>query len=434
MKQTLLIYLLFSSVVWAQGQWSVYNTENSNIGGNTILALAADSRHNLWVGTPEGLFRYKGRTWTDLSATNAKLEGQYVNCFAVDHAGVLWVGTDDYGPLSYDGTRWTEYEKETQRYNMRLIHSIAVDVNDVKWISVTLNGLVRYDGRDWAKYTPDDSELASDFVLCTAVDRANRKWIGTNAGLCLYNGRSWSLFTASNSPLPSNIVPAVVVDRDNVKWVGTDAGLCRFDGEHWTVYTIGNSPLPSNQINAIALDGKGRLWIATSKGGALFDRIDRWASFTAANSPIPAAAALQSVTADADGNGWFGTDFYGLFALSGYEFAEVVASDGQQASDTGETTAEAPQGTDDETKATAPQLPPLDVKVVPYLELGYITLKYGGGEEATIIFTDKEGNQVRTIEHYTSGKRIGIGKLPKGRYTLEVRTAHRQKTLKYNLK
>ena len=423
--------VLMSLNTLAQPVWTIYTTANSNIGGNTVLALAADKHNNLWVGSDKGLCRFKGRTWTTTETLYSKLENQYINCLTVDRDDVLWIGTDDFGPIAFDGKEWKEFPKETRKLNMKLIHSIAIDVNDVKWISVTLNGLVRYDGHEWIKYTPDDSELASDFVLCTAIDRANRKWIGTNAGLCLYNGRSWTLFTPSNSPLPSKIVPAVAVDRDNVKWIGTDKGLCRFDGEQWQTYNSTNSSLPSDQITAMTIDPDGLLWIATAKGVAVFDRHDRWDKLTAANSPFPSEAKTQAITVDNHGTVWVGTDFYGLYSLSGYTLPEKSQPDTAAS----QATTAIVNGSEETPDTPASNTKPaLEVKVVPFLDLGYITLKYNGGEKSTITFLDSNDKEVKTIEDYTSGKRISVNKLPKGRYTLKIATHKGQKTLKYNLK
>lgn len=138
----------------AQEQWTIYNTRNSEIGGNTIMALTSDSKGNLWVGTNLGLCRLKGRTWTDYAMFNSKLKDQYVDCLVVDQHGVLWIGTDDYGVIEFNGSQWTEHIKETKRLNMQYIKDIAIDKEDVKWIGVSLNGLVRYDGQDWENSRP----------------------------------------------------------------------------------------------------------------------------------------------------------------------------------------------------------------------------------------------------------------------------------------
>lgn len=414
--------------------WEAFNTQNSNIISNTILALATDKSNNLWVGTNIGPCRFKGKTWTDVTPEHAKLKNQYINCITVDNDGKLWFGTDDFGPIMYDGNKWTDFPKETHQFNMKLIHSIAIDVNDVKWISVTLNGLVRYDGFDWEKYTPNDSKLTSDFILCTAIDRANRKWIGTNAGLCIYNGRSWTVLSKRNTSIPSDIIPDIVIDHDNIKWVGTIEGLCRFDGEKWTVYNTKNSPLPSNQINTLSLDNDGRLWIGTSKGVAVFDRVSRWDSFTSKNSPLPAEASILTLSASPLGTIWIGTDFYGLFSLSNYQFPAIETAKNNTPAESKTNQDSQPATSESSTSTPKPSNGVLNVKVVPNLEMGYVVLQFDGTENATVEFVNSDGKTMRTVNNYNSGNRIGIAKLPKGKYTLNITTPSASKSLKFNLK
>ena len=55
--------------------WDTYNTDNSDIVGNTVLAVAVDSRGNKWIGTNAGMCKLAGRAWTDYSMFNEKLRG-----------------------------------------------------------------------------------------------------------------------------------------------------------------------------------------------------------------------------------------------------------------------------------------------------------------------------------------------------------------------
>lgn len=459
--------------------WTVFNINNSEITGNTILATAADKKNNKWVGTNLGLCRFQGRTWTDFSMFNEKLKDEFVNCLTVDAKGTLWIGTDNFGVINFNGSKWTEYTAETKKLNMKFIREIAIDRNDVKWIGVTLGGLVKYDNKEWTKYTAENSGLLSDFVLCVTIDSKNRKWIGTNDGLCLFDGSKWTPFTTKNSDLPHNIVPAVVIDQNDVKWIGTLGGLVRYDGNSWTIYNKQNSSLPSNQVNDLALDENGMLWIATDQGIALFNRENSWQIFNKKNAPLP-SLVIQNITIDNQGNRWFGTDFGGLIRYSGTGIrgrvcdAKGIPQEGitievggkKTTTDSkGEYFIEAPTGTASTLTASyegysfEPAQRTLSgtegflfkqdftissgmlakgnstekVVVEPFLAEGYIIIHLESAT-AEVEFVNEQGKSIRTVPTYKNGAKITISKMPKSNYTLFIRTPKGEKSLKFNLK
>ena len=53
------------------GAWVVYDTRNSDIGGNNIAAIAPDQK-GVWVGTYQGLSRLSGPSWLDYSMFNSR--------------------------------------------------------------------------------------------------------------------------------------------------------------------------------------------------------------------------------------------------------------------------------------------------------------------------------------------------------------------------
>lgn len=475
----LILSLIISYTILAQNLWTVFNTSNSDISGNSIQCVIADRKHNKWVGTTLGLCRYTGKTWTDFSMFNEKLKDEFVNCLTVDAKGTLWIGTDNFGVIEFNGSRWTEHTAETKKHNMKFIREIAIDRNDVKWIGVTLGGLVKYDNKEWTKYTQNNSGLLSDFILCVTIDSKNNKWIGTNDGLCVFDDNKWTTYTTANSQLPHNIVPAVIIDKNDVKWLGTLGGLVRFAHGEWTVYNKSNSPLPSNQINCMAMDEAGCLWIGTDQGVAFFDGKSQWRIYNPKNSMLPGRNVLK-VAIDYQGNKWFGTDFQGLARFSGQSITGRV-SDGRGKGKEGVTISlgdkecvtdaegnyclEVMNGTSGTLKATFAgyEFEPSEISisnitgslsgknftisngmvakgsstekisVEPFLAEGYILIHMESAV-AEVEFVDQNGTSVRTIPQYKNGNRITITKMPKRNYTLYIRTPKGEKSLKFNIK
>ena len=425
MKHTALLLLALSALtVSAQnGSWTVYDTRTSDICGNNISALTAD-RGGVWAGTYQGLCRLKGANWMDFSMFNEKLKNQSVNCLTVDSRGILWIGTDDHGVIEWDGTTWTEHNDVTRRLKMKFVKEIVFDQDGVAWIGVTLGGIISFDGNNWDKYTPADCGLLSDFVLDIAVDRANRKWITTNAGVSVFNGSRWTSHTSGNSGLPDDIVPAIAIDKQNVKWFGTLGGLARYDGQRWTVWNTRNSPLPSDQVNDIAIDDDGLLWLATSEGAAVFDGVENWVVFTSKNSGIP-AGNIYKVANDDRGNHWFGNDVKGLAKLSGFRMPQKASAEEHSPSTTNKESVR--------NEAETPGPGDEHVRINPHLAEGYITISIES-PSATITFTNGNGKVVKTVNDYTDNQHIKINRLPKGMYTVGVKTRRGERKIKFNLK
>ena len=432
--------------------WNVYNTQNSDINGNTVLALATDRKGAKWIGTSEGLNKFSGNNWTDYAMFNKKLKGQFVNCLTIDKKGILWVGTDDHGVIEFDGTHWKEHETETRRLKMKFIRTIVIDENDVKWIGVTLGGLVRYDNKKWDLMSTKNSSLVSDFILCITIDDEGNKWIGTNEGVSVLDKNGyWKSYKPTNSQLPDKIVPGIAIDKNGVKWMATLNGLCSFDGENWEVYNTSNSRIPSNQVNSLAFDKNGVLWLTTDKGVTAFDG-KFWVTYTTKNSPLP-SNVIQNITIDDQNNKWFGTDFYGITCFSGFTIAGRVVDDfGQGMKDItvqagnqkvktdaqGNYRIDVKNGTAISVKpiihdqeftpaehsfssvssfqlgknfvVTMPQTASTEkVSIIPHLEEGYISVSFESAV-ANVEILDDNGESVLTVDQYKKGKRIIIPK------------------------
>lgn len=442
-KHPIIIISMLLAVLSLQAQqWTNFNKKNSGIVGNNILAVTSDNRGNLWVGTTQGLNKFRDGQWTDYADFNEKLKDQFVNCL-VSEGNTLWIGTDDYGVIEFNGNRWFEHDEETRRMNMKYIRDIAIDHAGVKWIGVTLSGFVEYDGVNWNKYTVAESGLLSDFILCVVIDSRDRKWIGTNDGLCLYDGRKWTSFTTKNSKLPHNICLSIAIDKDNVKWIGTLEGLCRYDGENWKIYNIDNCSIPGNQINDLAFDAEGHLWMATDGGVAVFDCEERWDVFRAGER-MP-KCMYQNVTIDRQGNIWFGTDDHGLYRLSGYsmpnhteeEIAALAANDQQQTANGKQPTANGKQQVANSKQQTAnsqeQEAADERIRLIPNLEAGTLAISMSA-PEAEVTFFNSKNEKVRTVPKYRSGADINISKMKKGTYTVKVKSKSGSRSVKFVLK
>ncbi len=145
--------------------WTVYNTSNSGLPSNDVLAIAIDGQRNKWIGTDRGLAKFDGARWTVYNTSNSGLPSNDVLAIAIDGQRNKWIGTDR-GLAKFDGARWTVYKTSNSGLPSDYVLAIAIDGQGNKWIGTWGGGLAVYrEGGvilDVEKYT---DEIPSGFAL-----------------------------------------------------------------------------------------------------------------------------------------------------------------------------------------------------------------------------------------------------------------------------
>ncbi|NYF80549.1 sensor histidine kinase [Granulicella arctica] len=195
-------------------------TVREGLSSNVILSLASDNG-DLWVGTPTGLNRVRGRTVKVLTTADG-LADDFIRSLLVDAKGDVWVGTR--------------------------------------------HGLTRISGNGMTTYTSMDG-LGSDFIGVMVQARDGDLWIGTSGGLTrLHEGR-FTNFKVRDG-VAKNVVTAIYEDADGTLWLGSNGGgLSRMDVHKGNGVIV---PVPATNlpeaISSVLEDGERRLWIG-SRGG-----------------------------------------------------------------------------------------------------------------------------------------------------------------------
>lgn len=101
-------------------------TEKDGLDNHIIYALLQDKTGNIWVGTRTGLCRYNGKIFTPIaimvsyannfnysnSSDNNQSSKNGVWTMMQDKSGTIWFGTDD-GVYCYNGTNFTRFLDNT---------------------------------------------------------------------------------------------------------------------------------------------------------------------------------------------------------------------------------------------------------------------------------------------------------------------------------
>lgn len=124
--------------------------DQDSLPDDNVTALVEDNRGFLWVGTPNGLFRYDGyrfKRYVNNPVDAGSVAGGFIRALLIDRQGRLWVGTNAEGVSIYDpASDRFEHLKATPDSPGSLpdnaIRALALDQDGSVWIG-TQGGLAR---------------------------------------------------------------------------------------------------------------------------------------------------------------------------------------------------------------------------------------------------------------------------------------------------
>jgi len=286
-------------------QWCFFNTNNSGLPSNDVYALAIIDNNDedkkewngVWIGTHrspihEGGLAYLNNNgeWSIFNTSNSDLPSNSINAVEYDGYNGVWISTkennvvgDKSSIVHYDflNKKWRIYNP-TQS-DLPNAHHLTVfafnhyptallnDGNGGVWIGA-YRGLAHLHNDDtWTIYEPDEIEqLPTAIVSHLVSDGRGGVWIGLSPEIDHENSQlvhlnregKWKSYTTSNSKLPEKAITALAQDDSGGIWAATSEGLAHFNyrGEG-TLFNTANSGLPNNFVRALASDSKNGLWV-----------------------------------------------------------------------------------------------------------------------------------------------------------------------------
>ncbi len=150
-----------------------YNDFLFDLGGANTMGVAPDD--TIWIGTPEGLVRYDGATWTVFDATNTPMVVDKVTGVAFRDDGLMALALSDLsnrnasGMAIVDGdpadpASWTIYTHGADPIPHPQINDVAFDAGGDVWLSCVSEAVtVLHIGGCVADLTGDGVADSSDF-------------------------------------------------------------------------------------------------------------------------------------------------------------------------------------------------------------------------------------------------------------------------------
>jgi ligand-binding sensor domain-containing protein len=149
------------------------------IDRNQQTPLIYDGK-NYWMGTWNNLYKFDGEQFTVYDTNNSELWDNHITCLTVSEDAVLWIGTWQ-GLNSFDGQNWQRHEElnnviKEDNYDAK-INSIEIGIDGYIWIS-TPRGIFRYNGQVWTNYNIFNSGLSGNSSENLVIDKNRNLWIG----------------------------------------------------------------------------------------------------------------------------------------------------------------------------------------------------------------------------------------------------------------
>lgn len=318
--------------------WESYNTENSPLTHNSILALEEDDEGNIWIGYHKGFAILNNSEWEVYTIDNFPLHDSYggkrVISFLLDDGETNWIGTA-YGLIKWDDFQTTTYYNQINT-NFEMVDESIIDMeldkNGDLWYATFL-GVGKYTDSEWVDFGLDDECYSKSIANDLFMDDDDF-FIGYGAasygGLMEIQNLGCSDFTKnSNHPLNSNekvFVCSINKDLEGRILLGGGTstfsndnaiGLTIFNENEWIVYNKYNSPLEGNWIDDIEIDYSGSIWLATDNGVAKLNSWGEWEIYNSSNTPME-SNSINDILIDNDGSIWIATN-EGLYQYFGNE-------------------------------------------------------------------------------------------------------------------
>jgi len=318
----------------ANGEWTVFNSDNSGLPHNYISSLLSDGQGGLWAGTLGGGLVHLSANGEWTVSSNPHIPSKGVTSLVSDRKNGLWVGS--FWGVSHFNTNqeWVTPEAGETDIPGNRIASLLTDGQGGLWLGTFGDGLAyRTADNQWTIFDTRSS-FPTNGILALAADDKGGLWIGSGADKGLIHRQAdgtLTVFNTENSPLPYDNVLALLNDGQEGVWVGTvqnpdpadklvGGGLARLHGNgQWTIFNTKNSQLPDDVVSTLLSDGQHGLWIGsignfsleegTVGGLAHLTADNQWTIFNLENSSLP-SNRIETLLSDGQNGLWIGTSYW----------------------------------------------------------------------------------------------------------------------------
>ena len=290
------------------------DTDTSQVPNSMVRNVNQDRNGNILVASYRGVFRYDGKSFTNITSTIISPSFWDV---LEDRKGNLWFASRDSGVYYYNRKSFQRFTTKDGLANNR-VASIYEDKAGNIWFA-TGGGASRYDGKSFRNFTTKEG-LSNNDLTTIMEDKTGKLWFGTRGEACFYDGRTFTVFKNKDGKAFNNVW-SIIEDKKGNIWFGAEiiedkkgdtllvsVGLWRYDGSTFT-------KVSQKGASAIIEDKKGNIWTTGAvkpNGNWALSRYDQKTLYNKKPTvteimSITGAGMLCGILEANDGSIWFGS-------------------------------------------------------------------------------------------------------------------------------
>ena len=271
MKYTFGLFLIFIFCTACKDQGKTDLTKNNTKSetkdavtppyGGAIRTIKQDRNGNIWITSWEGVFRYDGKSFTNITS---KVSSAPFFSVLEDRKGNFWFGSIGSGVYYYDGISFQNFTTKEGLINNEIV-CIYEDKAGNIWFGAN-GGASRYDGMSFRNYIMNGDVMTEDktgrtfpdirppkSVNSIIEDKTGKLWFGTRDNAFVYDGKTFTVFTNKGKPFTN--VGTIIEDKKGNIWLNGN-GLWRYDGSTFTNFT-------QNSVLFVYEDRNGNIWTSS---------------------------------------------------------------------------------------------------------------------------------------------------------------------------
>ena len=294
------------------------NFETKDTLTSHVWDIKQDNKGNIWFATSDGVFRYDGKSFTNVTST---IKSPSFWDVLEDRKGNLWFASRDSGVYYYNGKSFQHFITKDGLASNLVLH-IYEDKTGNIWF-----GSSRYDGKSFRTFTTKDG-FPSNSIRLLLEDKTGKLWFGAQGeNMFVYNGKTFTVLKNKDGKAFNNVW-SIIEDKKGNIWFGDVDGLWRYDGRTFT-------KVSQRGAYAIIEDKKGNIWTTGElkpNGDWALSRYDKKSLYNknpAVTEIMSTEIMLCGMLEANDGSIWFGS-LHGVYRYDGKTITDFKSKEDQK--------------------------------------------------------------------------------------------------------
>jgi ligand-binding sensor domain-containing protein len=241
------------------GSIKPYVPEGITTSSIVINDLYIQNENEYYIATQNGLIKITNNAAYYYYPGN-DLNSNKIYCIIADYEGNKWIGTYN-GIYRFKTSAFINYNTQ-HGISVPFIFGINETPNHEVWFGTQGGGIYNYNKGTFTNYTEADG-LSSNTINCIVPYKNNKLIVGTSNGLTVIDNATHKVMAITNcAGLENKNISAITFGKDSNTYLASNNEI------YINYELIENNPIPKNAITTtIFIDHKKRPWVTTFGGG-----------------------------------------------------------------------------------------------------------------------------------------------------------------------